>query len=141
MEEWIYNDQPITAIPANAEAFVYLIENLTNGRLYVGKKQFWFRRKKNGPKRRVKMESDWRKYTSSSESLNDDIAKGHQIRRRILHLHKTAGSANYYERYELFSRNVLTAIREDGSYAYYNKDIGGKWRAGKIRPLSLTTPT
>jgi len=141
VEAWIYNNQPVISVPDGADSFVYLIENLNNGRLYVGKKSFWFRRKRNGSKRRTKMESDWHEYTGSCESLNDDIASGHEIRRTILHLHKTAGSANYYERFEQFNRHVLTATRGDGSFAYYNRDIGGKWRAGKVRPLSLTTPT
>ena len=55
--------------------FVYLITNLTNGRKYIGRKYFWSFRKPPGKKRRVKKESDWKKYTGSSKQLNEAIAK------------------------------------------------------------------
>jgi len=47
--------------------FIYLVTNTTNGKRYVGKKQFRFKRGK-----KVK-ESDWKTYTSSSNKLNADI--------------------------------------------------------------------
>ena len=38
MSEWIYNGQVITELPEGCEAFVYLITNNKNNRMYVGKK-------------------------------------------------------------------------------------------------------
>ena len=45
--------------------FVYLIENLSNHRKYIGRKYFWSFRTPKGKKRKVKSESDWKKYYGS----------------------------------------------------------------------------
>ena len=42
--------------------FVYCITNVVTGRKYIGRKYFWSFRKPRGKSRRVKSESDWKKY-------------------------------------------------------------------------------
>lgn len=62
----------------NCFGFIYKIENKTNGKYYIGKKQC-NRRIKRKPlkgktrKRIDSKESDWKTYTSSSNELNEDI--------------------------------------------------------------------
>ena len=52
--------------------FVYSI-TCPDGRMYIGRKAFWFMRKQRGAKRRSKLESDWRKYYGSSEIVKDMV--------------------------------------------------------------------
>ena len=105
--------------------FVYLITNLTNGRKYIGRKYFWSFRKPPGKKRRVKKESDWKKYYGSCPELKEDIERlGRQnFSRTILSLHKTAGKTNFEETRQLFINGVLTESLDTGGPAYYNSNI------------------
>ena len=105
--------------------FVYLITNLTNGRKYIGRKYFWSFRKPPGKKRRVKKESDWKKYYGSCPELKEDIEQlGRQnFSRTILSLHKTPGKTNYEETRQLFTNNVLTESLDKGVHRYYNSNI------------------
>ena len=105
--------------------FVYLITNLTNGRKYIGRKYFWSFRKPPGKKRRVKKESDWKKYYGSCPELKEDIERlGRQnFSRTILSLHKTPGKTNYEETRQLFTNNVLTESLDKGVPRYYNSNI------------------
>ena len=73
---WLYKNEVFTD-PRNYYGFVYLIENLTNGRKYIGKKLFIFTKTKivKGKRKKIKTESDWKTYWSSSEELKSDVAK------------------------------------------------------------------
>ena len=90
--------------------FVYEITNLLNGRRYIGRKYFWSFRTPKGKKRKVKQESDWKKYYGSCPELKEDIIKlGKQnFSRSIISLHKTKGKTNFEETRQLFGNNVLT---------------------------------
>ena len=105
--------------------FVYRIINLQNGREYIGRKYFWKFRTPKGKKRKVKSESDWKKYYGSCPELKEEIEQlGRQnFSRAILSLHNTAGKTNYEETKQLFSRGVLTEAFSDGTPAYYNSNI------------------
>ena len=105
--------------------FVYLITNLQNGRQYIGRKYFWSFRKPPGKKRRVKKESDWKKYYGSCPELKEDIEQlGRQnFSRTILSLHKTPGKTNFEETRQLFLNGVLTESLDTGGPAYYNSNI------------------
>ena len=105
--------------------FVYLITNLTNGRKYIGRKYFWSFRKPPGKKRKVKKESDWKKYYGSCPELKEDIEQlGRQnFSRAILSLHKTPGKTNFEETRQLFVNGVLTESLDTGGPLYYNSNI------------------
>jgi hypothetical protein len=103
---------------------VYLIENLANGRKYIGKKLFIFTKTKvvKGKRKKIKSPSDWQTYWSSSDELKSDVAKlgEHNFRRTILHLCKNKGTCNYLEAREQFERRVLETNE------YYNGWISCK---------------
>lgn len=120
---WKYNKEDFTEVPKGMEGFVYLITNLENNRKYIGKKNFWTRRKDKNTGRRKKKESDWRTYYGSCDELKEDvkILGREKFLREILYLCPHKKSMSYYETYEQFSRNVL--MTDD----YYNTNIEGKF--------------
>jgi len=109
--------------------FVYRITNLQTNKKYIGRKYFTQRRKPKGGKRKVTSESDWKKYYGSSKELKDDVKKfGRSIfRREIISLHATLGKVNYEETKQLFLNNVLMEALDDGTPAYYNSNILGRY--------------
>ena len=123
---WIYLDKPFSGSDVgDYYGFVYLITNHTNQRQYIGRKYFWSFRKPPGKKKRVKKESDWKKYYGSCPELKEDIERlGKQnFSRTILSLHKTKGKTNFEETRQLLYHNVLTEELDTGGPAYYNSNI------------------
>jgi hypothetical protein len=109
--------------------FVYLIECFETNRRYIGRKYFWSFRKPKGKNRKVKQESDWKNYYGSCPELKEDVKKygKEKFKRTILSLHKTIGKTNYEETKQLFVNNVLTESLDDGTPAYYNHNILGRY--------------
>jgi hypothetical protein len=123
---WIYNGVPFASSDIQSYfGFVYLIENTINSRRYIGRKYFWSFRTPKGKKRKVKSESDWKKYYGSCPELKEDIEKygRENFSRTIISLHKTKGKTNYEETRQLFTNNVLTESLDSGEPAFYNSNI------------------
>ena len=127
---WLYNKQEVKELPEDCVGFVYLITNLTNNRMYVGKKLAKFSKTsyktvtlKNGTKKKKKIkskiDSDWLEYYGSSNELNKDIeALGKQnFTREILYFCKSKAECSYIEAREQFTRRVLETTE------YYNNNI------------------
>ena len=118
---WIYKNKVFEEVPTNAYGYVYLITNNLTGRKYIGKKLFWFRKTKvvKGKKKRIKVESDWRDYWSSSDEVKSDVKTIGEINftREILHICQNKGTCNYLEAKEQMLRGVLE------SDLYYNAQI------------------
>jgi hypothetical protein len=118
---WLYEGKELETVPNDAYGFVYLITNNVTGRRYIGKKLFWFRKTKTvkGKKKRIKVESDWKEYWSSSEDVKKDVSElgEDKFTREVLHVCSNKGSCNYLEAREQMDRRVLET--ED----YYNGTI------------------
>jgi len=127
---WTYQGTTFTTNDINDKfGFVYRITNLKSGKQYIGRKYFWSKRKPRGGKRRVTSESDWKKYYGSSDELKADrkLLGNEYFKREILSLHRTLGRTNYAETKELFLNNVLQETLDDGTPAYYNSNILGRY--------------
>lgn len=127
---WIFLERNFNSIDVGDNfGFVYLITNLTNKRQYIGRKYFWSFRTPKGKKRKVKQESDWKKYYGSCPELKDDIKLfgKENFSREIISLHKTKGKVNYEETKQLFVNGVLTESLDDGIPKYYNSNVLGRY--------------
>ena len=127
---WRYNGQVFdTDDIGDNFGFVYLITNQSNGRKYIGRKYFWSFRKPPGKKRKVKQESDWKRYYGSCFELKEDVKKygKETFSRDILSLHDKKMDCNYEETRQLFLNNVLKESLDNGVPEYYNSNILGRY--------------
>ena len=133
---WLYENKEYDETPEEYQGFVYEIEELSTGKKYIGKKNFW--RPKILPKNskrtrrvRTRVESDWKKYFGSSKEVQALVESNgiENYKREILRLCKTKGEMSYYEAKEQFINDVL--LSDD----YYNEFIGCKIHSKHIRGL------
>ena len=130
MSHWIYNNEPFLDTPEDKVGFVYLITNIITGKKYVGKKSFWSKVTKQPlkgktRKRHSTKESDWKTYCSSSKYLKADIEEIgiESFVFEILTQHTNKTELNFSELKLQIYWDVLDAIFEDGSRAFYNENI------------------
>jgi len=127
---WMFQEQPFLSEDiGDSFGFVYRITNIQTNKQYIGRKYFVQKRKPRGGGRRVTSESNWKKYYGSCPELTTDIKTiGKELfKRELLSVHPTVGKTNYEETRQLFINNVLTSKLEDGSPAYYNSNILGRY--------------
>lgn len=120
---WTYQGREVTEDEIESHVgFVYIIENLTNNKKYVGKKLFKSIRTKTikGKRKKVKSDSDWRDYYGSNAILKEDVKRlgPENFKREILKLCKSKGTANYFEMKYQIQFEVLERPDE-----YYNEWI------------------
>ena len=108
-------------IPKHAFGFIYKTTNLKTNQYYIGKKNYFFkRREKNSI---VFVESDWKTYYGSSDLLKSDIKKYgvDNFKREILEVCYSKAELSYREVVHLFKAEVL---QDKNSY---NQNILGKF--------------
>jgi hypothetical protein len=140
---WLYQSQTVETLPEDCVGFVYIITNITNGRMYIGKKLAKFSKTtykivklKNGTKKkkkiRSKIDSDWQDYYGSSPNLTQDIEQlgKDKFTREILYYCASKSECSYVEAREQFSRRVLE------SNDYYNGHIQVRVHGSHIRKLT-----
>jgi len=126
---WLFKGKPFLSEDIGEHyGFVYCITNVLSGRRYIGRKYFWSLRKPRGKSRRVKSESDWKRYYGSSDELNVERKEvgNYAFKREILSIHETKGLCNYEETRQLFINNVLSEELH-GAPAFYNSNILGRY--------------
>ena len=109
--------------------FCYILIDLENGMNYIGRKYFYSVRKKKGIRKKVRSESDWKTYYSSSKKIQQMVLESgpNRFKREILSLYKTKGQVNYNETKLLFKHDVLEAVDKYGEKLYYNENIMNRY--------------
>lgn len=139
MASWIYNNREIEEADVDGYiGYVYLITNLRSGRKYIGKKLLKSRRTKmvNGKKKKILVDSDWKKYWGSNKILIEDIKTlgEDSFKRVILRLCKAKGETNYWEAKYQMTAGVLE------SDLYYNEWIMCKIHKSHVLKKVDNTP-
>lgn len=116
-EHWIHDFE---LNPENEFGFIYYVKNLKTGKKYIGKKQYFTYRKN----KKYKM-SNWKKYTSSSKHLNEDIKEYgmENFEFRILFECSSRGELTYHEANLQHKYDVLIERDSDGNRIWYNANI------------------
>ena len=117
-------------IPESFFGFLYKITNTTNGRMYLGKKQAKTMKKfppLKGKKRarRIEKDTDWKKYTGSSNYLNEDIEKfgKDKFTFEIVRFGGSKSELAYLETYYIMVLHAV--IKEEYYNGIVNIRIGG----------------
>ena len=144
---WYLGDKEVTEdlIPEEAVGFVYKITHIPSGKFYIGKKSLESvrnvkigvrelkklkeERKAAGIggraplKKKVRKASDWEKYYSSNEWINEQVKEGKQkeFKREIIQFCNSKKSLSYYEVYWMFKYDILSDEN------CLNGNISGKW--------------
>ena len=127
---WLYDDKVFESEDINDYyGFCYLLTDLENGKMYIGRKYFYSIRKKKGIRKKVKSESDWKTYYSSSKKVQKIVQESgpNRFKREILSLYIKKGQVNYNETKLLFNHNVLEALNHRGERLYYNDNIMNRY--------------
>jgi hypothetical protein len=129
---WLYEDKEFTEVE-DYYGFIYLIENLVNGKKYIGRKFLTKAGYKTvkGKRKKIRVESDWRDYYGSSNSLKEDIDYygKDSFRRTILRLCKSRGECNYFETKYIFDNDAILDPK------FYNSWVSCKIQASHVKAL------
>jgi hypothetical protein len=149
---WYLGDKEVTEdlIPEESVGFVYKITHIPSGKFYIGKKSLESvrnvkigvrelkklkeERKAAGIggraplKKKVRKSSDWEKYYSSNEWINEQVKEGKQeeFKREIIQFCNSKKSLSYYEVYWMFKYDVLSdenSLNGNILGKFYSKDL------------------
>jgi hypothetical protein len=101
-----------TDIIEDAVGFIYLITQLSTGKRYIGRKLMTKAGTKtvNGKKKKIRLQSDWKDYWSSSPQIKEWIKEAggtHDFKKEILVFCTSRGSLVYSEEKALYVMGVL----------------------------------
>lgn len=147
MKNWLYKDKEVTKVEDFNEpklfGFIYKIVNLNTGQYYVGKKFIIHSSKRKIGKKekaliegkgrrpsfeRVKKESDWKTYFSSSEIIKEDIKQNgsDHYKREIIQLAFSKKELSYLEIKLQFQLDVLVdpmSLNDNINGRYFKSDF------------------
>ena len=109
---WTFNNQAVTddIVPENAIGFIYIITS-PEGKRYLGRKMLKSTKTKTtkGVKKKIKVDSDWKDYWSSSPDLKATIAERGLtgFKREIIYFAYTKGMMLYAEEKALYALGAL----------------------------------
>ena len=133
---WYYNNEEYLDTPEEYQGFVYEITELSTGKKYIGKKNFWRpktlpKNSKRSRKIKTRVESDWREYYGSNVALQRLVEEQgpESYKRVILHLCKSKGEMSYMEAKMQFMFDVLLSDN------YYNELISCRIHSRHIKEL------
>lgn len=140
LSPWYYGNfllddiQNPNSMPVNAIGFVYIIENIKNGKKYIGKKLLTkaaYKQSKGKKKKKIRKESNWRNYFGSNQELLDDVAKfgKENFHRHIIKFCSSKGELSYTEAHQQFIHQVLLSDK------YYNSWIQCKIHKKHVKGL------
>lgn len=138
MSHWTYKNKKFNPTEEELKEFGYygFVYNITlpNSQMYIGRKYFWSLRtlkplKGKKRKRRIKKESNWRIYKSSSNDVIEMIQEYNDsdIKYEILSFHPNKAETNYSEIKAQFMFGVLELRDENDQYIYLNRNINMKY--------------
>lgn len=120
--------------PTEWFGFIYLITNTVTGQKYIGKKQFQFAKRRQVKRRSVKMkvDSDWRTYTSSSVVVQQDIQTlgPDKFLFDIVQLCSGKAELSYLEEQFQYGAKILTSKLPNGTPEFYNRTVAHRHFAG-----------
>ena len=123
---WLYNGSELKDddIPETAIGFIYLITHTPTGKQYIGKKLLTKAATKTvkGKKKKIRKESDWKDYWSSSPDLKTFISEEGEDKftREILAFAASKGSIAYLEEMALYQVGALESLN------WFNNNIRSK---------------
>lgn len=111
---WQYNGRELRDedIVPGSMGFIYLITQLSTGKFYIGRKLLTSASSKmvNGKKKKVRKESDWKNYWSSSPKIKqwiEDAGGTADFTKEIISFCQSKGSLAYSEELALYSVGAL----------------------------------
>ena len=142
MNNWTYQGKEILTeedIPFEKPmGFIYMITQKSTGKRYIGRKLLTSASKKtiNGKKKKIRVQSDWQKYWSSSPQIKEWIKEAggtSDFTREILCFVSTRGSLAYAEELCLYELGVLE------SNNWINSNIRSKIYRSWVKPDEVKT--
>jgi hypothetical protein len=135
MNKWIYKGVELTQedVKPNYIGFIYLIRQLSTGKMYIGRKMLTSASTKtvNGKKKKVRKESDWKDYWSSSPQIKawiEEAGGTQDFTKEILSFVSSKGQLAAAEEFSLYA---VGALETD---LWINNNIRSKVYRSWIKP-------
>lgn len=135
---WYYKDEIFSShhFDESCFGFIYIIEEISTGKIYVGQKQLWTSKTKtvNKKKKKIKVENDWRDYYSSSAYINEKVnSEGNKdFKRNVLFLIGSNGMLNWVEMILQVDLRML-----ENQEKYINGFVGGRIATLHVKPEKI----